>query len=259
MRSASELMRYGIRASDGHLGDVHDLYLDDETWMVRYVVVDAGDLLSHRPVLVPPVTVLSVDKSHPVLEVGLKIEQVRNSPHIDRDSPVSRQQEKAYSDYYGIPYYWLSRGAAWASPVHPQGEDLAADPAADMGDPHLRSAKELLRYDVQAVDAGVGAVQDLLVDVDSWELRYLVVDTRRWWPGGHVLIAPEWVRSISWAERTVSLDLTSDAVKDAPEWDPASPPERKYEARLYAHFGKPPAGVEAMAVGNSRADVPGDG
>ena len=41
----------------------------------------------------------------------------------------------------------------------------------------------------------------------SWALRYMVVDTRNWWPGKHVLVSPQWIESVRWSQSSVVVDL----------------------------------------------------
>jgi hypothetical protein len=42
LHGISDLKRFTIAATDGQLGSVSDLYFDDRSWAVRYLVVDAG-------------------------------------------------------------------------------------------------------------------------------------------------------------------------------------------------------------------------
>lgn len=106
-----ELEAYTVNAIDGIIGHVKDFYFDDEAWVVRYLVVETGEWLSSRPVLIAPIVINQPnwsDKSFPV--VAITREQVRNSPNIDTDKPVSRQHENRYMGYYGYPPYWGGSG-----------------------------------------------------------------------------------------------------------------------------------------------------
>jgi hypothetical protein len=83
-------------------------------------------------------------------------------------------------------------------------------------------------------------VEDFIVDEKTWAIRYIVVDTRNWLPGGKkVLLAKNWITSISWAHRNVSVTLDSEAVKSGPEFDPAQPINRSYEMQVYDYYGRP--------------------
>lgn len=103
-------------------------------------------------------------------------------------------------------------------------------------DPHLRSANTVMHYHVEASDGAVGHVQGLLLDEDTWAIRYLVVDTGNWWLGHKVLIAPKWIQGVSWSERTVSINLTRGAIKDSPAYDPAGTLHRHEEIKLHDHY-----------------------
>ncbi len=107
------------------------------------------------------------------------------------------------------------------------------------GDPHLHSCKAVMEYHIEATDGGIGHVRDLLVDEDIWAIRYIVADTSNWWLGHQVLIAPQWIQSVRWPDHTVSVNLTQQAVKDAPHYDAAMPLSRDWEVDLHKHHGRP--------------------
>jgi len=107
------------------------------------------------------------------------------------------------------------------------------------GDAHLRSAVELRGYHIQGSDEAVGHVDDFIVDDETWEVRYLAIDTSNWWFGKKVLVAPAWAKDVSWADRKVYVDMSRRAIKESPEWDPNAPVNREYEARLYDYYGRP--------------------
>ena len=94
-------------------------------------------------------------------------------------------------------------------------------------------------YHVQATDGDIGHVQGLLVDERTWAIRFLIVNTSNWWLGHQVLIAPQWIEKTSWQDDSVYLDLTRQAVKDAPTYDPATTVDRAREAGIYHHYGRP--------------------
>jgi hypothetical protein len=89
-------------------------------------------------------------------------------------------------------------------------------------------------------DGEVGHVDELLVDEETWAIRYLVVNTSNWWVGHKVLIAPQWIAGVHWSDRTVAVDLSREAVKTAPPYDAATTLDRLSEASLYTHHGRPP-------------------
>src|SRR5690606_23129956 len=111
----------------------------------------------------------------------------------------------------------------------------AGESAVDDEDSHLRSTADVTGYDIQASDGSIGHVEDFIFDDESWTIRYLVVDTVNWWPGGkRVLIATRWIDHIDWAQRKVYTSLSRDGVKDSPDYDPEALLDRQYEQRLHA-------------------------
>lgn len=136
----------------------------------------------------------------------------------------------------GGPPYW---GAPRSLPeAEARTEREVAEAERQRGDPHLRSAKEVTDYYIEARDGEIGHVEDLLAEDDSWIIRYVVVDTKNWWPGKKVLVAPEWMERVDWASQRVWIDLTRDEIKSSPEYDPTREIERAYEERLYSHYGR---------------------
>jgi hypothetical protein len=118
LHSMKDLEGYTIGATDGVIGHVKDFYFDDEAWVIRYLVVETGAWLSSRRVLISPIAINEPNWSEKSFPAAITQEQVKNSPNIDTDKPVSRQHEIAYSGYYGYPYYW-GGGGFWGNGVYP--------------------------------------------------------------------------------------------------------------------------------------------
>ena len=109
----------------------------------------------------------------------------------------------------------------------------------ESADPSLHSARDVIGYYIQAADDDVGHVEDFLVDDRTWAIRYMVVDTRNWLPGRKVVISPGWIKTVSWNDSRVYVDLSRAQVEAAPEYDPNVPMERAHEVRLYEHYRRP--------------------
>ncbi|NDP38979.1 MAG: PRC-barrel domain containing protein [Rhodoferax sp.] len=259
LRSLKELEKCTIGATDGDIGQVKDLYFDDRAWVVRYLIVDTGSWLSGRKVLISPIAIEKPDWPAHRLAAMTTRDQVKNSPDIDTDKPVSRQHEVQYLGYYGYPTYWGGAGL-WGAGMYPfatvpgQAElplGVAARQRAIAGadaererhrddDPHLRSCEAVVGYHIHATDGEVGHVEGFLVDDETWAIRYIVVNTSNWWIGHKVLIAPQWIGGIQWSDESVTVDLSRDAVKAAPTYDPPTDLDRQRETSLYTHYGRPP-------------------
>jgi hypothetical protein len=249
LRNVKDLRGYAIRATDGVIGKVDDFYCDDEDWGVRYLVVDTGSWLSGRKVLISPIAVGHAGWMARRLPVALTRAQVEHSPDIDTRKPVSRQHEAEYFRYYGYPYYWGGAGL-WGMGAYPGGlttegrieEELKAhrvDTTRTPDDCHLRSSNAVIGHHVEATDGDIGHVADLLVDDYTWAITYLIVATSNWWGGRRVLIAPQWIKDVSWPQAKVSVDLTRQAVKDARPYDSAAQLDRQPELGIDEYHGRP--------------------
>jgi sporulation protein YlmC with PRC-barrel domain len=242
-RTVSKLKGFTIGAKDGDIGKVDDVLFDDNLWTVRYLAVDTAKWLPGRQVVISPVAIDKLDWEGQRVPVSLTKEQVEKSPALDSQH-LSREHERLYYDFYGWPYYWIG-GDVWGAGLYPGELALAGRvttpaelPERGDQDPHLRSAKEVGEYYIEATDGDIGHVEDFIIDDETWEIRYMVVDTKNWWPGKKVIVSPEWIERVSWADSRVYVDLSRDAIQSGPQFDPDQL-NRDYEAKLYKHYDRP--------------------
>jgi sporulation protein YlmC with PRC-barrel domain len=220
LRKINDLLGFRIAAEDGDIGKVKDFYFDDETWTVRYLIVKTGDLLS-REVLISPFVVTDHFWEPASFSVGLTRQQVRDSPRIDTEKPVSRQQEAELAKYYPWQSYWgtgFYPGGVWGvvepTPVvDPRTIREVDREKISHGDLHLRSVKTVAGYHIHATDGDVGHVNNFIIDDQTWQIAYLVVDTHNWIGGKKVLVAVKHVKQVEWENSKVVIDLTVDTVK----------------------------------------------
>ena len=235
LRNASAIKGYAIAATDGRLGTVSDFLFDDASWLVRWLVVDTGKWLSGRKVLLPPSVLGHIDPNGNEFAVRLTMQQVKDSPDIDTERPVSRQIETNIYDFYGWSPYWggtgflmggyggSGYGGGAIAPLPSPGsmrraEDIAAAQQND-DDPHLRSVEAVTGYHIHASDGEIGYVEDFLLQDTDWSIHNLVVDTTNWWPGKKVLIAPWSIQEIDWTDNLVNLKIDREKVKNSPAYD----------------------------------------
>lgn len=241
LRRTKDLWEYTIGATDADIGTVHDFYFDDEKWTIRYIVVETGAILPGRKVLISPTGLRERAWSPLHIWVNLTPKQVRSSPSIDLHKPISRQDEIEHHNHYGWPYYWPGKGiwGSWGHPATlakaPRGR-TAARKTAPSTDAHLRSTREVTGYHVSAIGGEIGHVEDFLFDDRTWEIRYVIIDTRNWWPGKRILIRPQWIKRVRWKSRKIEVNLTRELVAESPKWNPYQPISRRYELELHQHY-----------------------
>lgn len=247
-RSLNEIIGYRIHASDAELGELGDLLFDDQAWRVRYGVVHIEEDDGERSVLIAAAEFRSPVWEEQRVQVELNREQVLHAPPVGADQPLSRQDEERLHAHYGWTPYWL-RGDTPATHPEPIAREIAeahsTDPERDSAlDPHLRSVQEVVGYRMEALDGDIGHVEDLIVEDETWQIRYLVGDTRNWLPGRKVLLPLARVEAIRLDDEHVALDLAREEVRSSPEWDPAQPINHEYENALYDYYGRPVSGED---------------
>jgi uncharacterized protein YrrD len=251
-RTLRDMVGFDVVGADGELGTVVDVYFDDDSWIVRYLVVSPADIGRETPFLASPIAVAAVGEDS--IKLDLSRDGAARAPEIEADQPVSRLLERTYSDHFGWYYYWMGGhpwgrwstpiglgtagpGAAGPGPTGPhtvpplEGTDAPEQARARGDEPPegtepqttLRSVSEVGGYHVQAVDDEIGHVEDFLVDEESWRIHCLVVDTSNWWFGKKVTVAVERCSHIDWTDQKIFVEETREAVKESAEYDEDHP------------------------------------
>ena len=195
--SNDQLNEFSLLATDGSIGHVKDLYIDDESWAVRYLVVETGNWFTRHRVLIPTAGLGSIDSTAKVIQVSITRDQVQRSPDVDCDMPVSRQHETDLSGYYGFPSYL-------------EGEKRPSDP-------HLRSAAALTGYAVRSDHDEIGHVKQFLMDEDGWRVVAVIVKTGTWWHGDLMRIATAGITTVDWDTRSLEVTASRESLKDEPQ------------------------------------------
>jgi hypothetical protein len=219
---ASSIQGYAVQGSDGPLGLISDMLFSDTDWIVRWTVVDTGQMLPDRKVLLPMASLGIPNVSHRTMPVKLTVKQITDSPGSETDEPVSRKMEKLLYDHYSHDPYWI--------------ESLYLTPRRPDGDTHLRSIAEITGYRIEATDGEIGHIEDLLLDGRNWSIRYLLVDTGNLWPGRKVLISPHSVKVISWPGRQIALAVNRHKVETSPPYTDTSTVDGAYDASFLTHY-----------------------
>ncbi len=254
--NGSVINGYAISASDGKIGTISDFLFDDTNWLVRWLVADTGNWLSGRKVLLPSSAIGRLDAEQEECSIKLTMQQIKDSPNIATDRPVSRQMETSVYGHYGYSPFWNSGygymgdvgymggygymgGMGGAMPISSgsrRREEELADAQRSRDDVHLRSVEAVTGYHIHASDGEIGHVEDFLVEDGDWSIRYLVVDTKNWWPGKKVLISPQSVKEIDWKDRLVNINVDRRKVEDGPAYDASVAIDRAFDEKFRGYY-----------------------
>ena len=220
----NEIIDYKLMAKDGEFDKCDDFLFEDRPWMVRYMVADTDGFLNRHKVLIPLIELEKPDWSARLFHVDLTKEQIEESPPLSEDEPVSRQYERISCLYFGWPAHWagddLENTISKPSGVFREPKN-AKD--RDKNESSLRSIKEVIGYHVKATRGKVGNVSDFIVDDNIWAIRYLMVDLQNAVKDKKVLLSPDWVNTVDWLNRLVTVDLSVDGIENCPEFNPEEP------------------------------------
>lgn len=254
LANTSIINGYDISASDGHIGFVSDFLFDDVNWHVRWLVVETGQWLSSRRVIVPSSALSALDPKQAECRINLSMQQIKDSPEVDTLRPVSQQMEASIYGHYGYKPYWndgsgfggigylggfgFSDGFGNEMPPSSEwsGEVATAKAKRQNDDVHLRSINEVTGYHIEATDGQIGHIEDFLVEDADWSIRYVVADTRNWWPGKKVLISPRSVKDVDWAVKMVHVDVKRKKIKDAPAYDEFVTIDQEYQSQFLRYY-----------------------
>ncbi len=249
-RSLKSLIGYSLGANDGEIGNIEEFYFDDDNWTIRYLIVDTGNWLSGRKVLISPEALLSKDWDAEMLPVNLSKEKIANSPDIDTEKPVSRQEELKLYQYYPWTNYWGWNNGQWLGGLGTSGMMVAnqipfeeaihnSEAIADSvkkGDPHLRSSEKVIGYNIKALDGEIGEIVDFIIDDTDWQIKFLVVETGNWFSGKKVLLSPGWIKEVDWLNSSIVVKASIEEVKNSPEYEHGKPISETYEVELNTYY-----------------------
>jgi uncharacterized protein YrrD len=253
-RSINSLSGYTIKGTDGEIGKVEEFYFDDHTSTIRYMVVKTGGWFSGKRVLISPEAFQKAEWESKTFSVNLTLNEIKNSPDIDTEKPVSDQHEElmrryyAWPSYYGYRMYGLNglgmlNDIGWGysefgeSAVEKEIQEMKAIEHVN-DNSHLRSTQEVIGYDIHATDGSIGEVEDFIVEDTTWKIHFLVVETGNWFSEKKVLISPMWIKNVKWQEQEITINHSKDEVKNSPEYDSSQPINDLYEHSLNDYYRK---------------------
>jgi hypothetical protein len=241
LRRARETRGYTVLAADGAAGTVAGFLFDEPTWTVRYIVVAADAALARAQVLISPVAVARIDDETRSIVTRVTRNQLARSPAVDPASPVTRSYDVAHARYFGWPPYWEGRERWGASPfptdisLAPVGNGARARRQEAMP---LRSVAAVEGCAVHARDCHAGSVAEVIVNDETWAIRFVAVAVPASEPPSCLLLSPHWFTAIDWQRRKITVDVPQETLRAAPAYDAQSVITRDYEFCLFTYYGR---------------------
>jgi uncharacterized protein YrrD len=236
-RSLKELYGYSLKVKDGTKGKVRDFLFDEETWTLRYMVTDLGNLFSDKKVVIPRVFFDKPDWEQHQFLIHMTSDEIERSPKLEEHQPVSRQYEELLNRFFGFRNYWS------ASYIPSFGMPEMAIPNQFEGplkvireediDSRMRSFREVNGYQVECLDKKSGQVTDFIIDDKTWQIVYFIIDIGSWYSRNkRVMLAANRITEINYESQKIGIDQSSTVLEKAPEFDPKVPVNVEYEKNL---------------------------
>jgi hypothetical protein len=112
LRSTHAVSGYHIQAADGEIGHVEDFIIDDETWAIRYLIIDTRNWLPGKKVLTSPQWIERVSWREATVFVNLPRQTIKESPEYAEESLPTRDYETRLHRHYKRQGYWVDEAAA---------------------------------------------------------------------------------------------------------------------------------------------------
>lgn len=112
LRSTHAVHGYHIEAKDGALGHIDDFVIDDETWAIRYLIVDTVNWWTGKKVLVAARWIERVSWGDSKVFINLSRASIKQAPEYKGEDVLSRDYESKLHGHYNRQGYWVDEGGA---------------------------------------------------------------------------------------------------------------------------------------------------
>ncbi len=111
LRSTHDVNGHHIQAADGEIGHVEDFIIDDETWAIRYLLINTLNWWPGKKVLLSPQWIETVSWTEAKVIVNLPRETIKQSPEYTDESLLTRDYETLLYQHYNRLGYWVEEPA----------------------------------------------------------------------------------------------------------------------------------------------------
>lgn len=203
LRSVKNLHFSPVLGLDGIIGDIDRFYFHEKGWSIVYFVVTGKDKFNGKTVLLPVELFQSFDWQSHELYVHVNDEQIALSPEIPDRLPEVKASELQLEKRFGWKSDTLHIGKANRND---SGKKIKSWDASG----NLVSTKTLLGLMLKAEDKRIGVIDDMAVDENTWQIRFLISHPHDHIAPRRLIVYPGWIKHISWVRKKIELVKTSD-------------------------------------------------
>ncbi len=244
---ADKIKQIEIDLNENQTGKISDLYFDDLFWRIRYIGIAAS----------------RNNKINFIVLSGYYLTDLSNRSEFlpglhQLNFTAENESQMALKHWQQFPEEQTNPGQEWPLVKLPRGSisDARLFQIFDSIYPfnqksyhylqsHLRTQNAIIGLDINAENGPAGKVGDIIIEVHSWKIRYLMVYVSEGSQSGKdVIISPTWIKKIEWQNNNVFLDLKKQAIFDSPAYNPDKPLTNEFELKVLRHYSHARSGFK---------------
>lgn len=242
---ATTIEKFSLKAQDGEMGKAKDLYFNEQTYTVRYLTVESKKWFPDQIIYLSPSAIDHIDFEKNVIKVNNTKDELREVAGVKHESEMNHQREQELTTSMNWNQYWVG-DEVWgrhATPLNSTSDVKPSSVVTDRTD-HLRSVNHMKgvfnHANVIAEDGDMGYVADVIIEKETWRIRYFVINCGKWSTHQLTLISPDWITSANWTKDEFYVDMTLEGIEKGPLYQKRKPITRDFEERMYHNYGKEP-------------------
>lgn len=203
-------------AVDGPIGTVYDVFFDDETWQVRYFVIDTGNWIPSFKMVLPVTSVDSFDGASLVLNVKHPRALIARSRYIDLAHPSNAAEEHALRRHYGAwphwaPYLFGAGPHKLTNLLGRAGAHLRG--RCDISAAALHSGMQRRTFRLALAGGASERLDDLVVDAETWAIEQFTFRRGLAGFGQEYCVDRDQLLAYARATRTLTIGVDSNDVR----------------------------------------------
>ena len=109
LRSTADVTGRSIQAQDGEIGHVEDFVIDDETWTIRYLIVDTQNWWPGKKVLISTQWIERISWEESRVCINLTRDAIQKGPEYTEQTLITRDHEMKLHRHYNREGYWADQ------------------------------------------------------------------------------------------------------------------------------------------------------
>jgi hypothetical protein len=158
-----ETQKIKIKAQDGIIGYLDDIYFKTDTWSIQYVEIKDERDHTNRRIIIAPYSLYKPNLENKECKTDLTKIEIYNSPQINKNTMITHRQEILLAEHYGWPKYWE---------VNKSKSNIKKITA----DISLQSLKQLIPFIVQTRNGEKYSIKDFLINFEDWKIPFVILN-----------------------------------------------------------------------------------